>query len=157
MQRDTWPPMPPSQTTLIRLYQMGMTFPPPLSPGPVTGNCGDKSSRESVGQAGQPTGYVDTGEMSRQRMEWDRDPHTLSLLTYSMLHKWWECLGAGTVDVPESLPFPRAVHRFHRPSTPCQGCGSHAHTLGDIFVLFHTLSRFLPKPHGSTWTVAGSG
>ena len=34
---------------------------------------------------------------------------------------------------------PQAVHRSPLwPSTPCQGCGSHAYTLGDIFVLFHS-------------------
>ena len=47
-------------------------------------------------------------------------------------------------------------------SSPRQGCGSHANTLGDkfFFVLFHTLvllSFFPLSLSGSTCTVAGDG
>lgn len=110
------------------------------------------------GQTGQPTGYTDTGRWATR----ERDK-TLTLtffisvtrlfpLPYSMHHKWFECLDAGTLlGGAEVSDLPQAVHRSPLwPSTPRQGCGSHAYTLGDIFVLFHSLSFALIFPPSLT-------
>lgn len=56
MWRDTWPPAPPSQTTLIWLYQMGMTSPPTPLSRPCHRNCRDKAA--GVGGAGWSTHRV---------------------------------------------------------------------------------------------------
>ena len=78
----------------------------------------------------------------------------------------WACLGTGWLlwgGGPECLFLPRAVWGWLVwRSSPRQGCGSHANTLGDkfFFVLFHTLvllSFFPLSLSGSTCTVAGDG
>lgn len=51
------------------------------------------------------------------------------------MFRWWNSAGGAGVSAP-----PRAVHRSPVwPSPPRQGCGSHAQTLGDIFVLVPSL------------------
>lgn len=96
------------------------------------------------GQAGQPTGYVDEPQESGARL-WP--PLLISItrlfpVPYSPLCKWFECLGAGALlEVPECLPrLGLFMGRLCGLLPPRQGCGSHAHTLGDISILFHTLS-----------------
>lgn len=134
MQRDTWPPMPPSQTTLIRLYQMGVTFPPTPLSRPCPPQLQGQNNKGEWGQAGQPTGYSET--MRCATREWSETvTHNVYMdhlfLLSSPVPEWFECLGAS---------LPQALHRLYPAH---QGCGSHAHTLGDIFVLFLSVSLLL--------------
>lgn len=134
MQRDIWPPTPPSQTTLIRLYQMGVTSPPTtlpsptISPGHVTQSCGDKTTRE---------GLVNPQDVQRRG---DVPPESgVKTVTYTFpMHHPFPALCTSWMFRCCSLP--RALHR---PSTAHQGCGSHAHTLRDIFALFLSVSILL--------------
>lgn len=103
---------------------------------------GQKNKGE-LGRAGQPTGYSETGRCAtRERSE--TVARTFYMRHLFPLCECFECLGA---SLPQAL---------HRPSTAHQGCGSHVHTLGDIFVLFLSVPYFFSKPHSRTCTVPSS-
>lgn len=170
MQRDTWPPTPPSQTTLSRLYQMGVTFPPAPLCRPCHGQLQGQRSRESGGGLVTPQDtWARRGEMSHRRAEHDCDPpRCLSPSPVSSLFRtpssvndvnvfrcWREenrsvfsCLGLSEVAGVAFSPSPRLWK-------------SRSHPRRQIF--FRSISHprfaliFRSEPRGSTCTVAGGG
>lgn len=103
----------------------GSDSPPPRTPlsRPCHPQLRGQNNKGEWGRAGQPTRYSETGRCAtRERSE------TVTR-TFYMHHLFplcgcFECFGA---SLPQAL---------HRPSTAHQGCGSHAHTLGDILFYF---------------------
>lgn len=136
-----------------------MTFSPhpslqalsPATAGGVGGGAG-RSTHRVRGQGGrdEPT-----------ETEYDGDPPSLFTSIKRLFFLAPRFVSDGNVEVPE----PRGCRGVCPASggggggsRACsggllplrQGCGSHARTLGDIFVLSHTPSHFLPEPRGST-------
>lgn len=170
MQRDTWPPTPPSQTTLSRLYQMGVTFPPRPSLQALSRTAAGTTQQGERGRAGHPTGYVGTegGDEPPESGARLWPPRCLSPSPVSSLFRtpssvndvnvfrcWREenrsvfsCLGLSEVACVAFSPSPRLWK-------------SRSHPRRQIF--FRSISHprfaliFRSEARGSTCTVAGGG